>query len=296
MNLPMSVIQFSEGFGSSELVAAVQRIEALGYAELWLPELFGREPIASCGYLLALTKRLRISTGIANVYARDADAAAQAANTLAELSGGRFTLGLGVSHPILVEPRGHQWVLPVPKMRAYLTRMREAPILGRKADVPASVVVAGHGPGLMKVVAEQADGLFILMQAPATVRLARTIIGPKKAIHVAVRCILDSDPDRARDLARRACAFYIARPPYHKAWAAVGFNESDWSNGGSDRLIDTICVWGDAAMIKTKLQRFVDAGASHIVLYPCNPDENYSPDQAMSLHWNWPLYEALAPG
>ena len=295
MPLPLALIQWTEGTNGTELVENVKRLEKLGYEELWLPEIFGREPFATAGFLLAQTNKIKVSSGIANVYAHDADCAAQAANTLSEFSGGRFTLGLGVSHPILVEPRGHTWEMPVPKMKKYLDRISEAPIMSPKADVKAPVVIAGHGPGLQKVAADKADGLFLFLQTTETVKNARAIIGPDKHLPVAVRCVLDSNPETARELARRACAFYISRPPYHKVWSSVGFDESDWAEGGSDRLIDAICAWGDAATIKAKLQTFVDAGATQIVVYPCNKDEDYDPENAMSLIWNWELYEALAP-
>ncbi|MDP7067841.1 MAG: LLM class flavin-dependent oxidoreductase, partial [Acidimicrobiales bacterium] len=67
-----------------------QRIEAFGVKTLWLPELFGREPFATAAHVLAATTELQVATGIANVYARDATAAAAGARTLAELSSGRF--------------------------------------------------------------------------------------------------------------------------------------------------------------------------------------------------------------
>ena len=295
MALPLALIQWTEGTNGNDLVKNVKKLEELGYEELWLPEIFGREPFATAGYLLAQTSKIKVSSGIANVYAHDADSAAQAANTLSEFSDGRFTLGLGVSHPILVEPRGHTWEMPVPKMKKYLDRIAEAPILSPKASVKAPVIIAGHGPGLQKVSAEKADGLFLFLQTTETVKQARSIIGPRKLLPGAGRCVLDPNPESARDLARRACAFYISRPPYHKVWASVGFNESDWKDGGSDRLIDAICAWGDAETIKKKLQIYVDAGATQIVVYPCNEEEDYDPENAMSLIWNWDLYEALAP-
>ena len=295
MNERLSLIQWSEGTRGPELVAAVKRLEQLGYHELWLPEIFGREPLSTCGYLLALTDRIKISSGIANVYARDADNAAQAANGLAELSGGRFRLGLGVSHPVLVEPRGHTWVPPVKKMREFIQRMQVAPIEAPRAEHPAPVIVAGHGKGLLKVARDHADGAFLFLQPIGAVRMAREMLGPEQEIHVAVRCVLDDNAESARDLARRACAFYIGLPPYHARWADLGFNESDWSSGGSDRLIDEICAWGDPTMLADKLAPYYEAGASHVVLYPCNPNETYAPDSAVSKHWNWPLLEALAP-
>ena len=123
---------------------------------------------------------------------------------------------------------------------------------------------------------------------------ARQILGPDKELHAAVRCVLDPDPVSARDLARRANAWYMAQPPYQKIWARLGFNEKDWIEG-SDRLIDAICAWGDADTLKAKLDAYYDAGATHVVLYPCNPTEEYSPDSAVSKQWEWELLEALAP-
>lgn len=295
MNKPIGLLQWTEGTAGADLTENTRRLEALGYHELWLPEISGREPFSTCGYLLAATERIHVSSGIANVYARDADCAAQAANGLSELSGGRFRLGLGVSHPVLVEPRGHGWIKPVPKMRQYLERIREAPIQSPLAAARAPVIVAGHGKGLMRVARDFADGSFLFLQPVESVRLAREILGPEQEIHVVVRCVLDADPDAARALARRACAWYISMPAYHARWTELGFQPADWQSGGSDRLVDAICAWGDPAMLRTKLGDFFTAGATHVVLYPCNPDEDYQPDNPMSLNWNWPLLEALSP-
>lgn len=295
MSAALGLLQWTEGTRGVDLVNHVRRLESLSFHELWLPEIAGREPFATSGYLLAKTDTIKVSSGIANVYAHDADSAAQAANTLAEFSNGRFSLGLGVSHPVLVEPRGHQWVRPVPKMRDYLARLRAAPIDSPRAARPAPVIVAGHGPGLLKVASEAADGAFLFLQPLEAVRHARELLKSAQELHVVVRCVLESDPERARALARRACAFYISLPPYHEAWARLGFEAADWTGGGSDRLIDAICAWGDAETIRGRLAKFYAAGATHVVLYPCNPDEAYTPDSAMSTHWNWPLLEALAP-
>jgi len=296
MTAPLGLLQWTEGTRGADLVNHVRRLESLSYHELWLPEIAGREPFATCGYLLAKTERIKVSSGIANVYAHDADSAAQAANTLAEFSAGRFSLGLGVSHPVLVEPRGHAWVRPVPKMRSYLARLRAAPVESPHAAQPAPVIVAGHGPGLLKVASDMADGAFLFLQPLEATRQARAQLKPAQELHVVVRCVLESDPAKARALARRACAFYISLPPYHEAWGRLGFVPADWETGGSDRLIDAICAWGDADTIRQRLAEFYVAGATHVVLYPCNPDEAYSPNSAMSTQWNWPLLEALAPG
>ncbi len=294
MKLPLGLIQWTEGTDAKKLEEYVLKLESLGYEELWLPEIAGREPFATAGYLLAKTNKIKISSGIANVYARDADASAQAANTLNEFSDGRFSLGLGVSHPLLVEPRGHKWIPPVTKMNLYLDKLRVAPIQSPLAKKPAQIIVAGHAPGLQKVAAKKADGLFLFLQTLDTVRNAKKIIGPEKALPVAVRCVLDDNPTSARNLARKACAFYMSLPAYHRVWSSLGFEEADWSDGGSDRLIDAICAWGNPDRVKQRLEEYLDAGATQLVIYPCNPGEDYKPDSALSVRWHWELLEALS--
>ena len=296
MNKKIGLLQFTEGVDGATLIAHARRLETLGYDTLWIPEVFGREPVATCAYLLAKTERMRIGSGILNVYARDAHAAAQAGNTLSEMSGGRFTLGLGVSHPVLVEPRGHAFLPPARKMREYLAAVRAVNVDGVRAARAAPIVIAGHGPQLMKVAADLADGLFLYLQPAEKVAQARQLLGPDKEIHAVVRTVLCADPVRARKVARAALGFYLQLPAYHRAWQAAGFTAADYADGGSDRLLDTIAPSGDAAALQQVLARYFAAGASHVSLYPIHPDDNYDPGRAGGLLWDWATLEALAPG
>ena len=77
--------------------------------------------------------------------------------TLAELSGGRFILGLGVSNPGLNATRGHEWQAPLPMMRQYLASMAAAEIDSPVPQQPAPLYIAAHGPKLQKLGAEQTD-------------------------------------------------------------------------------------------------------------------------------------------
>ncbi len=292
----LGLLQFTDGVDGKTLIANTQRLEKLGYDTLWIPEVSGREPTATCGWLLATTSRLRVSSGIFNVYARDPHAAAQIGNTLSELSGGRFTLGLGVSHPVLVEPRGHVFQPPARKMREYLKAVRAVTVDGCQAPIPAPIVIAGHGPKLMQVAKDLADGLFLYLQPPAQIAKARGLLGPDKEIHAVVRTVRTTDASVARTAARAALGFYLQLPAYHRAWATAGFNEADYANGGSDRLIDMLAPWGDETQLRATLQRYVDAGASHVSLYPIHPDDNYQPGQAGGLLWDWTTLDMLAPG
>jgi alkanesulfonate monooxygenase SsuD/methylene tetrahydromethanopterin reductase-like flavin-dependent oxidoreductase (luciferase family) len=81
---------FFEGMTAAESVDFAKKLEKFGYHTHWIPEALGREPFAHSGYLLANTERLILTTGIANIWARDPVTMAAATNTLADLSGGRF--------------------------------------------------------------------------------------------------------------------------------------------------------------------------------------------------------------
>jgi alkanesulfonate monooxygenase SsuD/methylene tetrahydromethanopterin reductase-like flavin-dependent oxidoreductase (luciferase family) len=129
-----------------ESIEFAQKIEKLGYNTLWIPEGFGREPFAHAAQLLAHTKRLIIATGIANIWARDPMTMAAAANTVAEASGGRFILGIGVSHkPIVDDLRGHNYK-PYSYMKEYLPKMKSALYMAPKPKEPVPVVVAALHP------------------------------------------------------------------------------------------------------------------------------------------------------
>src|SRR5437899_7250683 len=125
-----------EDHPASKAQEAARELEEPGYSAIWFGEAAGREALTHAGLLLSATRRLVIATGIANIYARDAVAMAAGQKTLAEAYPDRFLLGLGVSHVPLVEQlRGHQYEKPVPRMRAYLDAMDQAPY---RSVAPAS--------------------------------------------------------------------------------------------------------------------------------------------------------------
>src|SRR5689334_7229611 len=88
----------TEAMSGADAIVVAQRIEALGYSTLWLPETAGKDPFVLIAMLASNTTELRFATGIANIFHRHPGVMKQAANTLAEQTGGRVLLGLGVSH------------------------------------------------------------------------------------------------------------------------------------------------------------------------------------------------------
>src|SRR3984893_11700277 len=127
----------------ARLADLAHTIERNGYSALWYPESRGYESMSLAAYLLAKSEKLTVGSSIANIYARDPFAARRAMVSLNDLYGGRFILGLGVSHIPMVEGlRGHRYDKPLSTMRAYLD--------GLYKDLPkgeeAPVVVAALGP------------------------------------------------------------------------------------------------------------------------------------------------------
>jgi hypothetical protein len=105
---------------------------------------------------------------------------------------------------------------------------------------------------------------------------------------VVLPCCLCDDAAVALAAARTAIAIYLPLPEYQRQWARFGFDESDWSGAGSDRLIDACVAWGPLDDIERPMRDHVGAGASAIVLRTINPDPE-SHDEA------WGLVEAVAP-
>ncbi len=262
------VLTATEPFAAGPLVEFAQAVEARGYDSLWLPELFGREPVATAGFLLGSTQRISVATGIANVYVRDATAMAQARQSLAELSGGRFMLGLGVSNAGLNTLRGHTWQPPLPKMTAYLDAMDAANVAAPAPAQPCPTYLAAHGPLLQMLGARRTHGIITYLMPPQHTRASRARIGPAPELNAFAMFLAEQDPLTARTKARAALKMYVRLDYYHREWRKLGFNDADFVDGGSDRLIDMLVAWGDDAALRERVAAFESAGATRVIVMP----------------------------
>lgn len=280
---------FTEGMTSDEAAAFAQRLESMGYGTLWLPETLGRDPFAHAAMLLDRTEDLVVATGIANIFHRHPGAMLQAQNTLAEQSGGRFLLGLGVSHaPLVAGVRKLDYSKPLTQMRDYLTGMKESAYMAVAPSEPPKTVLAALGPKMLELAATAADGAHPYWTTPEHTVIAKAALGPDKMLCVEQKVVLTTDPTEARDAARQALAMYIGLPNYYKNWLRLGYTEDDLADGGSDRLVDGLVAWGSAAQIEERLQAHVDAGATHLAIQALNPGGGGSTPDLAAL-------EALAP-
>ena len=248
-------------------------LERLNYDVLWYPESRGYESLSLAGFLLGNSRKLKIGSSIANIYARDAFTARRGMLSLNALYGGRFIFGLGVSHAPTVEGiRGHTYAKPVPTMRAYLDAItKDQP---GSADWP--IVIAALGPLMLKLAAEWTRGAVPYNVTPEHTSRAAKIIGPNKWLAVEQKVCLETDAGRARALGRAELARYMVLDNYRNCWLSLGFTEAELANGGSDRFIDAMVLWGDAATVKSKLRAHFAAGATHVCIQPVHGDGDFA--------------------
>ena len=284
----LGVWTWIDALTAPQAVAFARQIEAWGYSVLWVPEGFGRDPFAILSLLAANTTRLGLATGIANIYARDAMAMNAAQLSLGEISGGRFILGLGVSHgPVVKDLRGHDYRAPVATMRAYLDAMGRSTFQAPRPAEPPPVLLAALRPRMLELAAESARGAHPYNVTPEHTARARTILGPKAWLCPEQMVLLETDAGRARAVARQHLGLYLGLPNYVENLRTLGFGDADFQAGGSDRLVDALVAWGSEEQIAARIREHHDAGADHVCIQPFRPDGAAGPDLR--------LLEALAP-
>ena len=275
----LGVWNFTDTLNPAQLTELAQHTERLGYGTLWYVEAFGYESFSLGSFLLNQTESLVIASGISNIYGRDATAAKQGQHSLTKFYGERFLLGLGVSHAPLVEDlRGHQSGRPLPRMRSYLDGMEQAGAAAPVLDEAPPTVLAALGPKMTELAGTRTAGALSYNVTPEHTAQSRKILGPDKWLCVEQKVLLVSDPSKARELARQALALYMPLPNYRNNWLRLGFSETELADGGSDRFLDAMVVWGDDSAIKQRIQEHLDAGASHVCIQALHPEGLPLPD------------------
>ncbi|MEM1113797.1 MAG: TIGR03620 family F420-dependent LLM class oxidoreductase [Pseudomonadota bacterium] len=272
-----------------ECIALAQRLESLGYGALWIPEAVGRDPFVTLSVIAPETDQLLLATGIANLYARDAMAMKAARNALDELSGGRLLLGIGVSHAEMVDGlRQHEYSKPLTTMRHYLERLEQAMYLGPPPEKQGMLLLAALREKMLGLAGSAADGAHPYFVTPEHTARAREIMGPDKFLAPEQKVLLEKDPSTAREAARKHMSVYLGLPNYRNNLLTLGFTESDFDGGGSDRLVDAIVAWGDETELMKRVEAHWANGADHVCIQALRPDGENGFDQT--------TVDALAPG
>lgn len=277
---PLGVWCTTDGLDAAAAAVLAAEIEQLGYSALWVPEALGRDPFAHLAHLADHTTALVLATGIASIHHRHPGAMRQGADTIAEQTGGRFVLGLGVSHAPLVEGvRGLEYRRPLETMRSYVDAVEAAPYLGPAPAAPAPRVLAALGPKMLTLAGERADGALTYWGTPEHTSAARRALGDTGLLCVEQKVVLTSDAASARATAQQALGMYRTLPNYRNHWRRLGFSDAD-IDGGSDAFVDALVAWGEASAVARRLAAHRDAGADHVCIQPMTPGAALRADRA----------------
>lgn len=274
---PVGIWASLDAIPIDEVLRFASTVEDLGLATLWVNESVGREPFAVLGALTCATSRLTLGLGIASIYARDAAGAHAGARTIADLSGGRFVMGLGVSHRSSVGARGHEYAPPMAAMTAYLDAYASAPWTGPAVDDPP-LVLAALGPRMVALAGGRAAGAFLYLVTPDHVREARRTLDTaagaagrreRPLLVVSLAAMLGSGAEV--DTAARAwIGRYLAQPNYRANLlrGGIGAEEID---ALADPLVHALVATGDADDLRARIAEMQAAGADHVAVIPLSP-------------------------
>ncbi len=257
-----------------ETAAAAAELESLGYSALWIPDV-GGDVFDAVGNLLAATTEAVVATGILNLWMHTPEETAAQHATLTSQHGDRFLVGIGVSHAPLIDQRieAGAYRQPLAQTRAFLDALDAA-------VVPLAVedrALAALGPKMLELAATRTAGVHPYLVTPEHTLLAREAVGPHALVATEQGVVLDTDPHRARSIARANLAGYFGLPNYTNNWKRLGFTDDEIADGGSDRLIDALVVWGDESTIASRIQEHRDAGASHVCIQVLTDDRSAMP-------------------
>jgi probable F420-dependent oxidoreductase len=290
-----------DGLPASQLPRYVRTVADLGYRSLWVPETVGREPFTLLGAVSAHSGDMWLGTSIASIWARDALATRMAALTLHELTGGRFVLGLGVSHLHLAQKlRGHVYEQPLTRMREYLADYRRLPYKGPllpDADGAATeppVLLAALRERMLGLAVTETAGAFPYLVTAERIQWIRATLdqaareGVRSLIVVTLAAVVETGSDVARSAGRAYLAPYLRTPNYQASWQAQGFGPDDWTQPGSDSLVDAMVAWGSVDTILGRIAALHAAGADHVTIIPIAPDgttERLATLEALAGRW-----------
>jgi len=253
---------------------AAAELESLGYSALWIPDV-GGDLFGSLANLLGATSTVTIATGILNVWMHTANDAAAAHARLTAEHGPRYLCGIGISHRPFIDMVNAPgtYTKPVDTMAAYLDGLDAAATPLAVADR----MLAALGPKMLELARTRTAGTHPYLVTPELTAMARAGIGPDGLVASEVGVVLETDPAKAREIARLHLQTYLALPNYANNWKRHGFTDDDIANGGSDRLVDALIGWGDEAAIAARVQQHRDAGADHVCVQVLTSDPRALP-------------------
>jgi 5,10-methylenetetrahydromethanopterin reductase len=268
------------GRSIDDVVADARAAEADGFSMYALPQIFAMDAMGVLTVVGREVPRIELATGVVPTYGRHPLTMAQQALTVQAASGGRFVLGIGLSHQLVIEGMfGLSFEKPVRHMREYLsvlmpllhegkvaykgeTISTEATV-GVEPRVAPPVLVAALGEQMLKLAGTVTDGTVTWMTGPATlsshtvpiITAAAEAAGrPAPRIATSLPVCVTADIDAARERAARDFQVYGFLPSYRAMLDREG------AEGPAD-----VAIVGDEATVEKQVRALADAGVTEFI-------------------------------
>lgn len=292
----------STGRSLPEAIKRVKLAESLGYESVYVAHVAGRESLTAITAYALATSTIRVGTGVVPIYTRTPATMAQTAATIDELSDGRMTLGIGVSHrPVVESWHGQTIDKPVAEMREYTTIVRailrgEDPpdgakwrtgfhLAGIETRPELPIYIAALSPAMLRLAGEIADGVILWLCNPNYIRdvvVPEVRAGRERAgltldgfdIVPAVPSALTEAPQDAFAAMRRELIPYFGLPFYRAmiersgyaqdiaAYDAAAGDLDAMAGAVSENFLRELTAIGDEEAVRAGVRRYCDAGAT----------------------------------
>ncbi|MBP1685120.1 MAG: family F420-dependent class oxidoreductase [Deltaproteobacteria bacterium] len=266
-----------------ELIAQAQQAEQDGFASAWLASAFGIDPLIAVAAIARATSRIELGTAVVPTFLRHPVAMAQEALTLQAVTRGRFALGIGLSHPMVIESMlGLSYAKPFTHMKEYLVvltaliRNGSVSYQGREFQVhanvtapgtaPCPILLAALAPKMLALAGAESDGTITWMTGPKTLRdyivprineAAAAAGRPAPRVIAGLRVAVTEEVAAAREWARSALQFYGHLPSYRAMLDREGVE------GPAD-----ITIVGDEATVSDQLHQLAASGVTELLAIP----------------------------
>jgi 5,10-methylenetetrahydromethanopterin reductase len=279
------------GWRATEIRAVAKEAEEAGFEAVVAAEV-NNDALATAQLMGEATQRIKVDTWVANIYLRHPYLCAQAAAPIADATGGRMILGLGVSHQPVNQALGIEMTSPTAVLRRYTGEVAswlrgEGPathLPQRPAPYPVPIYLAALTSQAVELAGELADGVMPLLWSAERVARSRSWAERGRAkspgrskldLTLGLPTFIGDDIEALRAAARMNLALFTTLPFFQRLLRASGFTaeaeKAEEGLGGaslSDRVLDAVCLIGPVASCRKRLADYRAAGLDLPILWP----------------------------
>jgi probable F420-dependent oxidoreductase len=269
-----------------------RRLADLGYSDVWSAEVDGADGFTPLTVAALSEPRLNLGVAVTPAFTRGPGLLAMSVAAMAEVSGGRFIMGLGSSsQPVVERWNGITFERPYARTRDVLRFLKRAldgekidevfetfEVHGFKLSRPVverpPILLGALRPRMLRLAGEEADGAILNWLAASDVAQCRAQVGEKKTIAARLFVIPLDDADRARFIARRMISSYLTVPTYAEFHRWLGRGEAltpmweAWAQGDRklanevipDEVVDELVIHGSVDACREHVERYIEAG------------------------------------